>query len=81
MEIPPTIVTKDLAKYVRIGPKKWKEFQETGQAPFPRYRGRDGYVYFGIDIKKFLGIIDDHTEDCQNDPFIKGLQKLGRYKE
>ncbi|WP_268123890.1 hypothetical protein [Roseivirga pacifica] len=77
-EIPLTLVTKELKKYVRVSPRKWKEFQDMGLAPMPKYRGGEGNVYLGLDIKKFLGLIDEKGGKCYNDPFLQGLRKLGK---
>lgn len=81
MDIPLTITTKELPKYVRVGADKWREMRALGIAPEPKTRCKEGYVYLGKDIERFLGLIDDKEQEVQNDPFAKGLQKLGRNKK
>lgn len=66
---------------MRCSPNVWRELRKQGLAPEPKFRSGDGDVYLGVDIKRFLGILDDDNQEQQHDPFKKGLQKLGRDKK
>lgn len=72
-DIPYTITTKELPQYVRCGATKWRELRDLGIAPEPKFRGGEGNVYLGSDIKRFLGLLDADTQEKQHDPFEKGL--------
>lgn len=71
--------TQDIPKYTGMSIRKYKQLRDAGLAPEPRQRGGQN-IYFGADIKRFFGI-DDKQEDLQNDPFKKGLQKIGGNKK
>lgn len=76
-QIPMRLYTQEVLDIVGVGRGTWKKMQESGSAPCPRYRGKGGYVYLGADIARFLGLINDSAVECDNDPFMMGLHKLG----
>lgn len=74
-KIPLRLYTKEVLSLVGVGYNTWKKMQEEGRAPYPSYRGKHGNVYLGKDIARFMGLSNDEEE---NDPFMKGLEKLGK---
>lgn len=55
-EIPPTLYTHEVLKLVKMSRASWKKMRDKKRAPEPKYRGKEGDVYFGSDIEKFLGL-------------------------
>lgn len=78
--IPPRLYTKDVCLLVGVGPRKWSDLRKKGIAPDPLTRGKGGDIYKGIDIARFLGLVDERVKNVEDDPFMKGLQSLGRAK-
>ena len=76
--IPPHLYTKDVLKLAGVCATTWSKMQIKGKAPLPAYRGRGGYVYRTREIYRFLGLIDSTASCEENDPIMKGIEKLGR---
>lgn len=78
--IPVRMYTSEVLSLVGVGHRKWSELRKNGAAPDPLTRGKGGDIYKGIDIARFLGLVDETTRNVQDDPFKKGLQNFGRVK-
>jgi hypothetical protein len=76
--IPLRLYTKEVLDLVGVSAPNWNRMRDQGIAPQPKYRGRGGDVYLGVDIARFLGLVDDGENNAENDPFIRGLEKLGK---
>lgn len=78
--IPVRMYTKEALKLAGVSHSKWKEMIEKGEAPAHKYRGKGGFVWLGMDMAEFLGLVDKKEGISDDDPFIKGAERLGKIK-
>ena len=78
--IPAKMYTQDVLQRVGVCHTTWKTMIKKGEAPAHRYRGKGGNVYLGSDIARFLGLIEQEKGIGDNDPFVKGAERLGKIK-
>lgn len=78
--IPLRLYTKEVLEIVGVCLTTWKKLQNKGAAPLPKYAGKGGYVYLGVDIERFMGLTE-YEKHADDDPFMQGVEKLGGVKK
>lgn len=78
-EYPPRLYTSDVLKIARFSQSTLRYRQEKGEFPQPIDRGKQ-YIYDRNQVFEALGLIEGEGGIAHNDPFKKGLEKLGRTK-
>lgn len=79
MDLPARLYTSEVLKLARFGPVKLREKQARGEFPQPIDRGKQN-IYARDQVLEALGLIDQPRRNPDNDPFRKGLEKIGRDK-
>jgi hypothetical protein len=77
--LPPRLYTSDVLKLCRFSYATLRNKQ--AEEGFPEHidRGKE-YIWDRDSVLSFLGLIENHKGIVHNDPFKKGLEKLGTIK-